>query len=309
MKKALVLGASGGMGYALVCELLSREIEVIAFARNKDKMQRLYESKALVTIFEGDVCNREQLSEAVASVDIIFHAINVPYQEWSEKQPMIMRAILDVAKQHHKKLAIVDNIYAYEKSNGTSINEDYPKNPPTKKGKIRLDLEQMAKSSDVTMFLAHFPDFYGPNAENTQIHYFLQGVLQNKKAMFIGNQEVPREYIYTPDGAKAMVELSLKEEAYGHHWNIPGSGVITGEEIVSIVKENTGYQKSVSTVTKTMIRFLGLFDGGMREFVEMFYLNEQPTVLSGKRTEQLIGPLPQTPYQDGLKATILHMSR
>jgi putative NADH-flavin reductase len=86
------------MGYALVCELVNRGIEVIAFARNKEKMQRLYETKLLVTIVEGDVFDHKQLNEAVSSVDVIFHAINVPYQQWLEKQPLLMNAILEVAK-------------------------------------------------------------------------------------------------------------------------------------------------------------------------------------------------------------------
>jgi short-subunit dehydrogenase len=45
MKKALVLGASGGMGYALVNELTERGIETVAFARTKEKLQKLYHGK------------------------------------------------------------------------------------------------------------------------------------------------------------------------------------------------------------------------------------------------------------------------
>jgi short-subunit dehydrogenase len=45
MKKAVVLGASGGMGYALVNELTERGIETVAFARTKEKLQKLYHGK------------------------------------------------------------------------------------------------------------------------------------------------------------------------------------------------------------------------------------------------------------------------
>lgn len=37
MKKALVLGESGGMEFALVPELVSRDVDVIAFAKGKEK--------------------------------------------------------------------------------------------------------------------------------------------------------------------------------------------------------------------------------------------------------------------------------
>ena len=46
MKKALVLGASGGMGYSLVKELSSRGIKVVAFARTKEKLERLFRDDA-----------------------------------------------------------------------------------------------------------------------------------------------------------------------------------------------------------------------------------------------------------------------
>jgi short-subunit dehydrogenase len=39
MKKALVAGASGGMGYALVGELVSRGIDVVACSRGKEKLE------------------------------------------------------------------------------------------------------------------------------------------------------------------------------------------------------------------------------------------------------------------------------
>lgn len=51
MKKVLVLGASSGVGYSLVKELVSRGVEVVAFARGKEKLSLLYSDKKHVTIF------------------------------------------------------------------------------------------------------------------------------------------------------------------------------------------------------------------------------------------------------------------
>ena len=41
IKRAVVLGATGGMGSALVEELLNKRIEVIAFARSAEKLNAL----------------------------------------------------------------------------------------------------------------------------------------------------------------------------------------------------------------------------------------------------------------------------
>ncbi|MEH7385613.1 SDR family NAD(P)-dependent oxidoreductase [Bacillus sp. JJ1521] len=304
MKKALVLGASGGMGYAIVEELVERGIEVIAFARTKEKLGKLFTNRELVQIVAGDVFNKTDLLNAARGVDVIFHSVNIPYSEWYENQPTLMRNIVQAAESANCKLAFVDNIYAYGRGNGSKVNEEYSKNPHTKKGKIRVELGNIAFQANIPVLIAHFPDFYGPNADNAMLTYTFDKMVQNKKAMFVGNQHNAREYIYTPDGAKAIVELALNNKAYGQSWNIPAAGVISGEKIINIASSHLNYQKPVSTVTKGMIRFLGIFDKQMREVVEMLYLTEDPVVLDGSKYEHEIGLLPATPYEEGIKRTL-----
>ncbi|OEH93374.1 SDR family NAD(P)-dependent oxidoreductase [Bacillus solimangrovi] len=307
MKKALVLGATGGMGSAIVEELAKREVEVVAFARSEKKLNNWFANFDSVTPYVGDVFDQASLSKAAEDVDIIFHAINIPYQDWEEKQPKLMQNIIEIAQQKGAKLAIVDNIYAYGRSEGLLVKESKQKNPHTKKGKIRLQLEEMIKNSSVLFFIAHFPDFYGPRAENTLVHYTLQSIVDNKRAMFVGNQQIAREYMYTPDGARAMVDLAERDDVFGQNWNISGSGVITGEEVVRIASEHMRYKKKVLTVKKSHVRLLGIVDKFMREYVEMFYLNEQPVVLDGEKYEMKVGSLKKTPYKQGIENTLRYM--
>ncbi|MBO1582026.1 SDR family NAD(P)-dependent oxidoreductase [Bacillus sp. XF8] len=307
MKKALVLGASGAMGYAITKELCARGIDVVAFARNKTRLERLFQGEEKVQIIAGDVFQRLDVMEATKGVDVIFHAVNIPYTDWEAKQSNLLKNVLETTKYYGIKLAMVDNIYAYGRQGREKITEEAEKNPHTKKGNIRLQLEIMAKQYGVPVLIAHFPDFYGPNAESTLIHHTLQSVLENKISSFVGDKKLAREYIFTPDGAKAIVELALRNDAYGQNWNIPGCGVITGEEMIQYIRELTGYKKSVMTVKKRMIGMLGLFDKQMKEFVEMLYLTEEPVVLSGEKYERYIGEVPRTAYIDGLRETIEYM--
>lgn len=309
MKKVLVLGASGGMGFSIVKEVVQRGIEVVAFARGKEKLRKLFQDEEKVTIQSGDVFDLESLKEASTGVDTIFQAMNIPYSEWKQNLPVMMNNIIETTKHADARLVLVDNIYAYGRNPGQLVSEDTPKKPHTKKGNIRLQLESMVKEANFPYLIAHFPDFYGPNASNTILNYTFEGVIKNKKALFVGDKSIAREYIFTPDGAKALVELALIDTAYGQNWTIPGSGVITGNEIVDILREHTGYSKKVGTVTKGMVQFLGLFDKNMREVVEMLYLTEDPVVLDGGKLEQTIKSIPRTPYKEGVKQTIDYMLR
>jgi nucleoside-diphosphate-sugar epimerase len=308
MKKALVLGATGGMGYALVRELVERDVEVVAFSRRKERLDALYQHESKVSIFSGDALVEKDVIEAADGVDVIFHAVSFPYQEWKDKHPLCIETVIRAAEKHHAKIALVDNIYAYGRQSKIEVSEDTRKEPHTKKGKIRLAMENRLKRSSAPCLIVHMPDLYGPNAENTILHETLKNVILNKTANFVGDTRVAREFIFTLDGAKAMVELALQEDTYNQNWNIPSAHPITGEEIIKILREETGYKKSFRAVSKTMIRFLGIFQPFMREMVEMMYLTEDPVILSGKKYEAKIGPIPRTPYKEGIMKTLNWMN-
>ncbi|SHH12006.1 SDR family NAD(P)-dependent oxidoreductase [Virgibacillus chiguensis] len=303
MKKALVLGASGGMGYALVRELIQRDFSVTVFARSKEKLNKLFSRYSEVTIVHGDAFNQKLLAQISENQDIIFHAINLPYGDWQDKLLPLTENILQATKKNNAKLAIVDNIYAYGK-HMEAIKETAIKHPHTKKGKLRLQVEKQIMKSNVPYVLAHFPDFFGPYAENTQLNFTLQSVAANKRAWFIGSHHIEREHLFTFDGAKALVNLSLQDKSYGEHWNIPAARPIEGVELIKLIRDLTGYEKNVGTVTTNMLRLLGIFNQHMREFVEMQYLNQHPVILIGEKYEERIGALPRTPYKKALELTL-----
>src|SRR5699024_5422899 len=158
MKKALVLGASGGMGYALVRELVSRGIAVVAFARRKEKLDALYKDESNVVIFAGDVLDKETVTEAAKEVDTIFHAVNFPYPVWKKTHPLCIEILIRVAEAQQAKIAFVDNIYAYGPSTNIKVSEDVRKHPQTKKGKIRFMTEDRLLKSKVPTLIVHLPD-------------------------------------------------------------------------------------------------------------------------------------------------------
>lgn len=308
MKKVLVLGASGNIGYPIVKELRERGIDVKAFARNKERLERLFNKFEQVEIVQGDLFNKKELLHAAQDVDLIIHSVNIPYQEWG-KLPSFMNNVIETVKVTNTKLAYVDNIYAYGPSVGEKMTENMSKNPNTKKGMIRLQLQNMIKESGIVYTIAYFPDFYGAGANNTILNTTIEAVQNNRKAIFVGNPKLAREYIYLPDGAKAFVNLLLHEKAYGQEWNIPSYGTITGEEIIQIIRDITSYDKKITTVKKWMVQMIGLFNPFMREFSEMFYLIDEPVVLSGEKYEREIGPIPRTSYEDGLKEIFQKIKR
>jgi nucleoside-diphosphate-sugar epimerase len=307
MKTAAVFGATGGMGNALVESLVKRGISVIAFARSErvllEKQKRW---GALAIPMVGDAMKPEDVRKAVTKADLVFHAINIPYQHWDPNLMLILSNLLEACRMENKPFIYVDNIYSYGIQTHKTT-ESAPKNPHTKKGKLRLKLLKQIEQSGVRYLIAHFPDFYGPNAGNTLLHFTFQQMLKKKTVFYVGNTSIPREFIYIKDGAEALVELSLREEAFGQAWNIPGAGTISGKEIAKIAGEYLKKEIRVKPIYKWMIQLVGLFDPFMREYAEMMYLNEKPVILDGSKYERLIGSVPRTPYEIGIKETLKQM--
>ncbi|CAG9620247.1 SDR family NAD(P)-dependent oxidoreductase [Sutcliffiella rhizosphaerae] len=308
MKKALVIGASGGMGYALVKELVKRKFEVVAFARREEKLKELFQHLDSVKIVSGDARNIEMIIEAAAQVDIIFHALNLPYHQWENDLITITENIVQAAEQTQAKLAVVDNIYAYGSSSGRPIMEDKPKMPTTKKGRLRMEMGKVVDQAKIPAFICHFPDFYGPNADNTYMHFTLEQLLTKKRAGYIGRKEIPREFLYTYDGAQIMVDLALDVYAYGQSWNVPAIKPITGKTLEGLVKTLLGEEKRFYFITGKMFQFLGLFAGrDIREASELQYINEEATILCGDKLKKFLPKATWTSYEQGLTETIEHM--
>lgn len=312
MGKIMVLGASGGMGLGLVEELLGRELPVVAVSHSEAGMERLCtlaasKPKNLLEVVRCDANDGERLQQFARGCDIIFNSINLPFSKWDQWPPLLEKVIL-AAQFAGARLVHIDNVYAYGYAQTETVDENHPKQPHTHKGKIRLQLEERllkAHADGVPSLIVHYPDFYGATARHSMLDGTLRGLAKGKKAMFVGNTDVKREYIYIPDGAKAAVELALRDDAYGENWHVPGAGTISGREIAAIAAEITGLPGRLSPVGRGMISMVSLFNRDMRGVVEMFYLTERPLVLNGSKYESRIGKLPRTDYRTGIAETLL----
>ncbi|HEY4429968.1 MAG TPA: NAD-dependent epimerase/dehydratase family protein [Paenibacillus sp.] len=313
LTKALVLGATGGTGTVIIAELLKRGIETVAFGRSIPKLEKLATklgNPAALKLMAGDVFNVQDILAAAQDVDVIFHSASVPYNEMSTRLLPMGEAVMEAANTLGIKVVAVDGIYPYgRRQNDKPIDEEYPKNPHTKKGKVKLEFERMFFSrrwSNTQGLIVRLPDYYGPTAnEASYLGSTLESIAAGKPAMFIGNMNVPREYVYLPDAAVMIVELACREEAYGQNWNIPGTGTISGRDIVKIAQVAQGSKKPVISVGRIGLSLLGTFVPVMKEIVEMLYLTQEPVILSGGKYERNVGPIPTTPFEQGITETVL----
>ncbi|MEW4370791.1 SDR family NAD(P)-dependent oxidoreductase [Paenibacillus kandeliae] len=318
MSSALVVGATGGTGRVIVEELLRREIAVIAFGRSSTKLQQMAAElgdPALLYCYAGDAFQTEEVQKAAEGVEVIFQCASVPYHEMNDRQLPLGQSVLQAAETLGIKLVVVDGIYPYSiRSSDEPITEDYPKHPPTVKGRTKLALEQLifdARWQSLQAMIVRLPDYYGPSANQASyIFSTLQSIADGKIGMFIGNTTIAREYVYLPDAAHMIVELACREQAYGQNWHIPSAGPIHGKALIALAREAAHKgSKPVIPLGKWSLQLLGTFVPVMKEIVEMLYLTEKPLLLSGRKYEQHIGDIPRTSYEEGIAITIQHLQQ
>ncbi|MFD1956802.1 SDR family NAD(P)-dependent oxidoreductase [Paenibacillus thailandensis] len=316
MKKAIVVGATGGTGAVIAAELVKRGVPTIAFGRSRQKLEVLAKqmgNPSHLTLAVGDAFRPDDVAAAAKEADVMFHCANVPYHEMESKLIPLGEAIMEAADRLGLKVVAIDGIYPYGRRQSDKVTEDHPKQPHTKKGKVRLAFEQMIFSNRwnrARAMIVRLPDYYGPTAN--QASYLggtLEAIAAGKMAFFIGNMKVPREYVYLPDAAFMVVELAGRDQAYGQNWNIPGSDVISGHEIVRIAREASGTRKPVIPLGRFGLSLLGLFVPVMKEVVEMLYLTEEPLRLSGEKYERYIGKVPVTRPAVGIAATVRELQK
>ncbi|MCM3674802.1 SDR family NAD(P)-dependent oxidoreductase [Peribacillus simplex] len=314
MKKAIVLGATGGSGQVIVSELLSRGKEVIAFGRSESKLEQLmkeHDHSQQLTYRIGDIFDYKTIVEAAEDAEVIFQCANVPYQEMALRLLSLGESVMKAADILGKKIVIVDGIYVYGHQVAKG-DENHPKQPHTKKGKIRVEFEKLIfsqKWKNAKALIVRLPDYYGATSQNSYLQPTLNGLAANKMTVFIGDLKTPREYVYLPDAAKMIVEIAEKDDSYGEDWNIPGPGLISGNEIIQIARQVTGQKKIVIPLTKNIIQMLGFFNPFMKEVVEIMYLTKEGFILDGEKYENRIGSIPKTPYKEGMEETLRLLMR
>jgi len=191
VRSVLILGATGGFGSELMKQMAKQGWQVRAVTRTPRDQ---HENSEQVNWIVGDLDKPKSLTEAAKNVDVIVHAVNVPYQHWNPTMVNYTRSIIDLAKDNDAHLMFVGNIYnAGIPAKGT-ITEHTPNEPVNELGRIRSQLEDMIKSASsigLRTTIMRFGDFFGPGVGNSNWFNVCTKAIGKNKLMFCLMQPKP----------------------------------------------------------------------------------------------------------------------
>jgi nucleoside-diphosphate-sugar epimerase len=213
------------------------------------------------------------------------------------------------AKAAGAKLVFPGTVYNYGPDAFPNLTEASPQNPVTRKGAIRVQMEQALKAASdggLKVTIVRAGDFFGPRT--TANSWLASGLVKPGKpltsVMYPGPLSVGHSWAYLPDVAETMVRLAERDDLGPFEVFHMTGHTVTGEELVAALSRVAGRKLSVSRLPWFAIPLIAPFNETLREMLEMRYLWDEPVLLDNARLVQRLGAEPHTPLDEALRAAL-----
>jgi nucleoside-diphosphate-sugar epimerase len=304
----IVIGATGGIGRAVVKALYERGEQVTVFVRKREKAEKYFSEFPNIEIIEGNAFSSFDVEQACFKKQNVFYCCNIPYPEWKFDAKKLLRISLHAAIIAKAKFIFPGNVYVYGKAQTNPVNENHQWNAHTRKGKIRIEMENIIKERANERHgkycIVRFPDFYGPYVVNGFSEKLYLNAKEGKKLLWIGNPKTVTEYVYIEDAGKALVEAALSNKSDNQEFNFPSNAPCTNKEYLDTIIKVSGKKSKTHFLNSGILFFmLGLFNKNINELKEMLYLKKKKLVLDGHKFKSTFGFLSETDLESGVKKT------
>jgi nucleoside-diphosphate-sugar epimerase len=306
-KTALVLGATGGVGGEVARVLVARGWRVRALARNLAAAPELG-----VEWVQGDAMVRADVVAAARGAALIVHAVNPPgYRNWGTLVlPMIDNTIA-AARASGARILLPGTIYNYGADSAQPLSESTAQLPCSRKGAIRVQMEERLRAAGVRVLIVRAGDFFGPRAGN---NWFSQGLVKPGQPVtavtYPGAPGVGHAWAYLPDLADTMVRLAEQEARLGafESFHFRGHWDGDGTEMVAAIGRAAGTPAmALRRLPWWALRLLSPLVAIFREMGEVRYLWQAPFELDNAKLLRFLGSETHTPLDEAVGAALRGM--
>jgi nucleoside-diphosphate-sugar epimerase len=308
--KIAIFGAAGAVGRNTGAELTARGIAFAPVGRDEAKLTKAF---AGADIRSADVSDANEAERAASGCETVLYTVGLPYPDFARHPELMKSSIEGAVRAGVRRMVVVSSVYSYGRPRMERVAETHPREPEAWKGQMRKWQEDLAleahASGRMRTLVLRLPDFYGPYAEISFAHMLFQAALEGKPAQWLGSPDLPHEFVYMPDAARVIAGLLLRDDLDGAAWNLGGPGTITGREFMTLAFTAAGHKPRWRTANRLMLRVGGIFSPLLRQLQELFYLYETPVILDDSALAAQLGPLPKTPYPEGIRRTIEFMTK
>ena len=229
------------------------------------------------------------MRKAAEGADVIINGMNpANYKNWDRAIPQITRDVIDAAKHSGASVIIPGNIYNFGDQPGT-LSETTPHLATTRKGKIRIEMEEAYRASSVQTIVLRAGNFIDPMQNGDILSLVLFRSIKSGKVTLPGPADTQQAYAYVPDWARAAVILAEKRDALATFEDIPFPGhAFTYEELRQKTADALGRKVTFTAFPWWLMTLAAPVWGLAYEMKEMRYQYTMDHTLDGVKFTRLL---------------------
>ena len=312
MKTVLILGANGRFGQAATQAFAQAGWRVLAQVR-RAPVAPLPAGAVALTLPLADTA---ALCARAGTVHAVVHAVNPAYTRWDAEAMPALHHGMTAARALGALFMLPGNVYNFGAAMPPLLVEDTPQRPSNGKGRMRVAMEDALRdrtAQGLRSVVIRAGDFYGCGSGSWFDQAIVKSIRQGK-LVYPGPPDLPHAWAYLPDLARAFVAVAAMPPQRAFETLHFAGHTLTGRELLAALQaaaETLGLRPSHGWRTGGMpwglIRAVGLVHPLWRELARMSYLWRVPHALSGDVLARAVGPLPATPLQQALRASLLDL--
>ena len=314
-RTALIIGATGSFGAHAAAALIRHGWTVRALARDPAAARAKTGANMPIDWVKGDAMLPADVIAAAAGAGVIVHAANPPgYKNWRGLALPMLSAAVAAAEAHGARLVLPGNVYNYAPDAGPRIAETAPQTPVTRKGKVRVEMEEMLRASTRRggrALVLRAGDFFGPAAPNSSLLWLTTRKAGRVRGVYApGPATVGHAFAYLPDLAETLARLLDREGELSafETFHFAGHWLARGDDMAAAIRRVTGDASiPIKPFPYALIYALSPFVEMFRELLEMRYLWEKPIGLNDGKLRAFLGEVPSTPYDAAIRETLADM--
>jgi nucleoside-diphosphate-sugar epimerase len=290
--RVLVLGATGRFGAAACAAFRAAGWQVTAQVRPGAAARAPAGTEILQTL------DRAAVVAAARGADIVVHALNPRLTDWHRLVLPMAYSAIEAAEAAGATLMFPGNVYNYGSPMPAVIDESTPMRPSTRKGALRVEIEQRMREATergMRAIVLRAGDYYG-GGRGSWFDLVMAKDLSRGRITYPGPLDVVHEWAYLPDLVAAFVRLAEVRDQFGAFESFGfGGHAVIGREFAGAIAKALRRRFELKTMTWWLIHALRPIVPMSRELSEIAYLWREPHAIVPEKLKGAIGDLPHTP--------------
>ena len=299
--RILVLGAAGRLGTVAAEAFRDAGWQVKGLVRPGRA------SAAPRGIAAIEAVTRDEAVAAASGCDVVLNALNPAITEWRKNALSLAYAAIAAAESNGATLLFPGSVWNYGRSMPPVLDESTPMQPTTRKGAMRVEIEQRIQEAcdrGMRAIILRAGDFFG-GGSGSWFDLVITKEIERSRLTYPGPLDVQHAWAYLPDFAAAMVRLAEQRASFGacESFSFPGDAV-TGQEFIAAIEAVTKSKFTLRPMSWWFLKTIGQLMALGRELSELEYLWRVPHRISGDKLNAALGEIPHTPFPAAIAASL-----